>query len=113
MMEKITGFNEILKNDDKIAIVAKKGFCRLWTKRAAELARDYFEPDEWEIMAREITTNLSGDHTFLRVRNLADDQLTFFYDGIGTCEFEPYCGPENDSPSHLKNNREDYFSSYF
>ena len=103
-MEKITNFNEILKNDCEITNVTKKGYCRLWTKRAAELARDFFEPNEWEIMAREITTMRSGDHTFLRIRNLNDEQLSFFYDGTGTGEFEPYCGLENESPPHLKKN---------
>lgn len=113
MVEKLINFNKILENDSLISAMTKKGFCRLWTKRAAELAYEYFEADGWEIMARETATKLSEPHTFLRIRNLNDDQLSFLYDGTGTCRFEPYFGPESGSPPHLRENRQDYFSQYF
>jgi len=113
MIEKIADFNNILEKDVEIANVTKKGYCRLWTKRAAELARSFFDLNEWEIKAREITTKRCGDHTFLRIRNLNDEKLSFFYDGTGTYEFGSYCGPESESPDHLKNNRLDYFHQCF
>jgi hypothetical protein len=113
MIEKLTSFNEILEKDSQIAAVTKIGFCRLWTRRAAELARDYFESNKWEVIARETIAKSSESHTFLRIRSLNDEQLSFFYDGVGTCRFGPYCGPENESPPHLKENRRDYFCQYF
>ena len=113
MAEKLIDFISILENDSEINLVSKHGLCRLWTKRSAELARNFFEPDEWEIMAREISVCPTLDHTFLRIRHINDEKQSYFYDGTGTYKFEPYCGPEETSPEHLKINRRDPYYSYF
>ena len=112
MVEKLINFINILEEDSQINDVKKHGYCRNWTKRAAQLAHDFFEPNEWEILAREISLGTT-DHTFLRVRNLKDEQLSFFYDGTGTFKSEPYFGPESESPDHFKNNQKDPYSDCF
>ncbi len=113
MIEKLVNFIDVLNKDDELKSVTKEGYCRDWTKMAAQLARNFFEPEEWGVLAMEVPVDSSIDHTFLRVRHVSDEQLSFFYDGTGTYKFEPYFGPEKESPEHFKNNRIDRFSEYF
>ncbi len=113
MSQELVNFGNILKIEPSVTQYAQIGFCRIWTREACRLARVRFDLRQWEIIPLEVC-NIGGvDHTFLGVRHQQQVHDYYLYDGTGVGKYDPYFGPEQSAPRHLKDSHLDPFHSFF
>lgn len=104
-----------LQEDASIKPVVKRGLCRVWTKLALRVIEEFKQQNGLELQYDARETVLSGlkSHTFIRAVIGSDASSTaYILDGIGVEQHEPYFGPEDNSPDHLKNSKEDIINIY-
>ena len=104
-------YKEIIE-DPKVQAVSKLGNCRNWTRETILALRRISTINNLNLSveARETDIEPSLSHTF--VRFFIDEEPVYIFDGTGVGFFDPYFGPENEAPEHLRNSRYDMINYY-
>ena len=84
----------------------KPGLCRIWTNRVLDLI-DQLNEEGVVAEAREVQLEPGLYHTFVRINF---GQESYLWDGVGAGGYEPYFGPEDQAPEHLRNSNLDWIS---
>lgn len=86
----------ILKTEQRVVAVAVIGLCRVWTREAIRVVKEFREQTglKFKIEAREVEIESFLLHTYLRLLTESD---TYVCDGVGTVAYKPFFGLESDA----------------
>lgn len=90
-----------LQTDEHTLAAAVPGLCRIWTREAIKILKHYQEIFGLSLLlqAREVELEPGLTHTYLRL--VLDHEEAWTLDGTGTLSFQPYFGPEKNSPFNI------------
>lgn len=94
----------------RLTLVAKPGPCRVWTREAIIVAKDFRRKKnlDFRLEAREKELESFLLHTFLRI---CWDEVLYVCDGAGTITYPPFFGLESEA-IHLQNSHIDPIQFY-
>lgn len=101
-----------INEDPNLKQASSLGNCRIWTRGILLIIHELNKNNDYNIIAeaRESQIEPFLFHTFIRLS--LDGECFYLFDGIGTIKLDPYFGPEDEAPEHLKKNRSDIINSY-
>ena len=106
MIESLEKLRHDFSEDPILEKRTKPGNCRAWAGRVLNLV-DQLNEQGLSAEAREVELEPYLFHTFVR---LNFGQESYLWDGVGAGGYEPYFGPEDQAPEHLRYSNLDWIS---
>jgi|SRR5581483_269676 len=106
------GIFDLVGQDSKIHKETFVGNCRVWSKDVILAIRRFNDQCGVNILAeaRESEVEPCLFHTFVRLS--IGSEKPYLWDGTGTGKSQPYFGPEEEAPEHLRNSKPDIINYY-